>query len=126
MKTKDFNDAIIGNKEIIASYTKTGELLRMYYPNKDYKQFIDFFKVGVKLNDSNIIYLSEDINNVYNQEYVEDTNILKTQIKNTYFNLKIEQIDLIPINKNLILKRYIMQNINSAITKLRRKKCQAV
>ena len=113
MKTKDFNDAIIGNKEIIASYTKTGELLRMYYPNKDYKQFIDFFKVGVKLNDSNIIYLSEDINNVYNQEYVEDTNILKTQIKNTYFNLKIEQIDLIPINKNLILKRYIIKNENN-------------
>jgi len=113
MNTKNFNDAIIGNKEIIASFAKTGELLRMYYPNKDYKQFLDFFKVGVKLNDSNIIYLSDDINNVYNQEYVEDTNILKTQIKNTYFNLKVEQIDLIPINKNMILKRYTFKNENN-------------
>jgi len=113
MNTKNFNDAIIGNKEIVASYTKTGELLRMYYPNKDYKQFIDFFKTGVKLNDSNIIYLSNDINNIYNQEYVEDTNILKTDIKNTYFNLKIEQIDFVPINKNVILKRYIIKNENS-------------
>jgi len=113
MKTKNFNDAIIGNKEIIASYTKEGELLRMYYPNKDYKQFIDFFKVGVKLNDSNIIYLSDDINNAYNQEYIEDTNILKTEIKNTYFSLNVEQIDFIPINKNILLKRYIIKNENN-------------
>lgn len=113
MKTKNFNDAIIGNKEIIASYTKEGELLRMYFPDKDYKQFIDLFKVGVKLNDSNIIYLSDDINNIYNQEYIEDTNILKTEIKNTYFNLKINQIDFIPINKNIILKRYIIENENN-------------
>ena len=28
MKTKNFNDAIIGNKEIIASFTKDGELKR--------------------------------------------------------------------------------------------------
>ncbi|MBR6504754.1 MAG: hypothetical protein IKT41_03480 [Clostridia bacterium] len=113
MKTKNFNDAIIGNKEIISSYTKNGELLRLYYPNKDYRQFIDFFKVGVKLNDSNIIYLSDDINNIYNQKYIEDTNILLTEIKNTYFNLKVEQIDLIPINKNILLKRYIIKNENS-------------
>jgi len=113
MKTKNFNDAIIGNKEIIASFTKTGELLRMYYPNKDYKQFIEFFKVGVKLNDSNIIYLSDDINNVYSQEYIEDTNILKTEIKNTYFNLKVEQMNFVPINKNVVLKRYIIKNENN-------------
>ena len=52
MKTKYFNDAIIGNKEMLASYSKNGELLRIYYPNRDNKQFIDFFETGVKINDS--------------------------------------------------------------------------
>ena len=31
MKTKYFNDAIIGNKDMLVSLSKTGELLRLYY-----------------------------------------------------------------------------------------------
>ena len=50
---------------------------------------------GVKINDSAIIYLHDDINNHYSQKYVEDTNILTTNIENTYFNLQIEQIDFV-------------------------------
>lgn len=44
MKTKYFNDAIIGNNNMLASYSSTGELLRLYYPSRDNKQFIDFLK----------------------------------------------------------------------------------
>ena len=73
---KYLNDAIIGNKNIKASYSKKGELLRITYPNVDYRQFIEFFHTGVKINQSDIIYLHEDINNVYSQNYIEDTNIL--------------------------------------------------
>ena len=64
---KYYNDAIIGNTNIVASFTKYGELLRMYYPNRDYKQVINFFHMGLKINDSNIIYLHKDINNLYEQ-----------------------------------------------------------
>jgi len=76
---KLYNDAIIGNQKMLATYSKRGELLRIVYPNIDFKQWVDFFHVGVKINDSNIIYLHEDINNVYTQNYIEDTNILKTR-----------------------------------------------
>ena len=60
---------IVGNKNIRATFSKRGELLRVYYPNVDFKQFIDFFHVGVKINDSAIIYLHADINNRYDQYY---------------------------------------------------------
>lgn len=113
MRNKYFNEAIIGNNEIIASYTKKGELLRFYYPSKDNKQFIDFFYTGIKINDSSIIYTHEDVNNLYEQHYVEETNILKTKITNTYFNLEIMQLDCIPINHNIIIKRYKFKNNNS-------------
>ena len=43
MKNKYFNDAIIGGKNITASYSKNGELLRMMYDAPDFRQFIDFF-----------------------------------------------------------------------------------
>ena len=113
MTNKYYNDAIIGNKKIIASYTEKGELQRLCYPEVDGRQFIDYFQTGVKINDSNLIYLHQDINNKYSQEYVKNTNILKTNIENTYFNLKIEQTDFALVDKNIIVKKYIFKNNNS-------------
>ena len=52
---KYFNDAIIGNKEFKVSFTKKGELIRAFYPSIDYRQFIDFLHVGLKINDSEIL-----------------------------------------------------------------------
>ena len=107
---KYFNDAVIGNKNMVASYTKQGELLRVLYPNVDYKQFVDFFHIGLKVNDSGIIYLHNDINNSYNQYYVEDTNVLKTEIFNSYFGLHITQTDFVMIKENVLVKRYEFEN----------------
>ena len=109
---KYFNDAIIGNKNITVSYNKNGELLRLLYPNTDYRQFIDFFKEGMQINDSNIIYLHNDINNVYSQYYEKDTNILNTEIYNTYFKLKIIQTDYTCIKENVVVKKYKFINEN--------------
>lgn len=110
MNTKYFNDAIIGNKQMTVSYSKTGEMLRLLYPNVDYRQFIEFFHVGIRLNDSGMIYLHNDINNTYNQYYVEDTNVLKTEIYNTYFNIKIVQTDFVLIKEPILVKKYEIIN----------------
>ncbi len=110
---KYFNDAIIGNNEMLVSYSKTGELLRMYSPMREYKQFIEFFRTGVKVNDSNIIYTHDDVNNIYEQNYIEDTNILNTEITNTYFKLKINQTDFVATKSNMLIKRYTFTNENA-------------
>lgn len=113
MKNKYYNDALVGNKNVIASFTKKGELLRLYYPQTDYKQFIDYLDIGMKINDSGIIYLHSDTNNIYNQQYVEDTNVLKTEIYNAYFKIKVTQTDFVPQKENVLIKRYIFKNQNS-------------
>ena len=110
MKNKYFNDAIIGNKNIRATFSKKGELLRLYYPSIDYRQFIDELMIGLKINDSRLINLYNDINNIYSQNYIEDTNIINTEIKNTYFNLKITQTDFVPIKENILVRKYILKN----------------
>ena len=69
-----FKIQIIGNKEMIASFTKKGELIRLFYPNTDYREFVDFFHVGLKINDSSNIFLHKDINNTYKQYFTENTN----------------------------------------------------
>lgn len=114
MNTKYYNDAIIGNKNMTVSYSKTGEMLRLLYPNADYKQFIKYFHVGMKINDSGMIYLHNDINNIYSQDYVEDTNILRTEIVNQYFNVNVTQTDFVLMKENVLVKRYEIQN-NSTI-----------
>ncbi len=113
MKKKYYNEAIIGNEKIVASFSYQGEMLRLFYPTRDYRQFIDTMQTGVKINDSALIYLHEDINNEYEQYYTENTNILNTKIKNTYFNLSILQTDFVSISKNVIIKKYKLTNENS-------------
>ena len=119
MSNKFFNDAIIGNKNIKATFSSKGELIRAYYPNVDFKQFVDFFHVGMKINDSSIIYLHNDINNRYCQYYTENTNILNTEIENTYFKLNVRQTDFVSIKENVIVKRYTFVNSNKIDLNLR-------
>ena len=109
---KFFNRAIVGNKKIVASYTEHGDLQRFCYPAIDGRQFVDFFHVGLKINDSNILYLHDDINNTYNQKYIKDTNVLVTEVRNSYFKLKIEQVDCALINKNVLVRKYTFKNDN--------------
>ena len=106
MKQKYYNDAMIGNGKMTVSFSKTGELLRLFHTSPDYKQFFESFVTGVKINDSALIYLHDDINNEYEQYYEEDTNVLITNIVNTYFNLKIEQIDFAMIKENILVRKY--------------------
>lgn len=111
---KYFNDAIIGNNKIRVGLTKKGELIRLFYPNIDFKQFVNEFSVGVKVNDSNLIHLENDINNIYEQYYSEGTNVLNTEITNTYFKLGIIQTDCAPIEiDNLVIRKYRLINENT-------------
>ena len=110
MENKYLNEALIGNKKIIATFTSKGEMQRIYFPSKDNRQYINYFHTGVKINESDLIYLHDDINNTYKQYYDTDTNILNTEITNTYFNLKIVQTDFILIKENVLLKRYTFLN----------------
>ena len=110
MSEKYLNEAIIGNKNMLATFTGKGELQRLYFPSKDNKQYINFFYTGVKINQSDLIYLHDDINNVYKQYYDTDTNVLNTEVTNTYFNLKVVATDYILLKENVMVKRYTFLN----------------
>ena len=110
---KYLNEAIIGNQNVLATFTGKGELQRLYFPGRSIRQYIDFSHVGVKINDSALIYLHDDINNVYKQYYDVDTNILNTEVTNTYFELKILQTDFVPIKENVLVRRYTLINENT-------------
>ena len=111
--SKYYNDAIVGNRRLTASLSKKGELLRFNFPIINYRQMIDEFIVGIRVNNSNNVYLHDDLNNVYMQSYIEKTNILQTEIFNNYFNLRVLQVDFVPMNENLLVKSYKIKNENT-------------
>ena len=47
MENKYFNEAIIGNKKMLATYTSKGELQRLYFPSRENRQYISFFHTGI-------------------------------------------------------------------------------
>ena len=110
---KYLNEAIIGNKDILATFSGKGELLRLSFPNRENRQYLNYFHTGVKVNDSDLIYLHDDINNTYVQYYDTDTNILNTEITNTYFNLKVLQTDFITIKEDIFVKKYTFMNVGN-------------
>ena len=83
MMEKYLNEAIIGNQRMLATFSYKGEMLRLSYPNKDNRQYLKYYKTGVKINDSDLIYLHEDINNTYLQYYVQ-TQVQQKQIPEIY------------------------------------------
>ena len=113
MRKKYLNQAFVGNENMVISFSEKGELLRLFYPNRDCRQFVETLQAGVKVNDSALIYLHDDINNQYSQYYSENTNVLNTQIENTYFNLEILQTDFVTVDQNVYIRKYAMTNHNS-------------
>ena len=107
---KYLNEGIIGNKNMLVTFSGKGEMLRLSYPNRDNRQYLKYFRTGMKINDSNLINLHEDINNNYLQYYDTDTNILNTEITNTYFNLKVLQTDFVTIKEDILVKKYTFIN----------------
>ena len=98
---------------MLVTFSGTGEMLRLSYPNRDNRQYLKYFHTGVKINDSDLIRMDQDINNSYMQYYDTDTNILNTEITNTYFNLKILQTDFASIKEDILVKKYTFINENN-------------
>ncbi len=101
--SKYFNNAIIGNSNILVSLNKNGDILRFFAPNIDYKQHIDEHNVALIL-DSKVFLLNDE--NTFNHEqfYEENTNILNTRIYNN--DISILQKDYVDINNNIMVRNY--------------------
>ena len=116
---KYFNDAIIGNDDIVLSLNKKGKLLRLFYPSPDYRQFFKDVDILFYINEEEIYDINDDFTSVYNQYYVENTNILKTEITNNKYNFKVIQTDFCMINEAVTVRRYEFENLSDQDLSLR-------
>ena len=95
--SKYFNNALVGNSKILGCLSDKAEILRLYYPNIDYFQLINFFSLGIY--DSNKVYWFKDAEAV-NQYY--DGNIVYTELKVNDVSVTIR--DYILLDKNIFVR----------------------
>lgn len=117
--SKYFNHAIIGNGKILCTLSDKGEILRLYYPNIDYFQLIDFYHLGI-FCDQKICWFKDGTTT---KQYY-DGNILYTELNVNEVNITIR--DYIMPQKNVLVraiklmkpcKLFVHSQLNSDVNK---------
>ncbi len=116
---KYFNDVILGNDEIVMTLNKKGKLLRLFYPTPDFRQFFSDVSVLFQINDQELFDINDDYTSEYNQYFIENTNIVKTEIINHKYNIKVIQTDFCMIDEPVSVRRYNFENLSDSSIKIR-------
>jgi len=113
MKTY-FNDAIIGNSRMLVCLNKKGEVERLFWPHIDYPQHIERFVAGIfdTRYKNSTSWFGED-NWQREQYYIEDTNILKTCLRDSSRGIYVEQLDYVLPDGDVYIRQYEFENIGS-------------
>ena len=113
------NNAIIGNSRMLICLSDKGELQRLFWPNIDYPQHIEKMPVGIFHEGikNSTMWLSDDIFE-HSQQYLEDTNILKTTSTNNEKGLEICQIDFVIPDEDTLIRQFEIINKGQCETEL--------
>ena len=110
-----FNDAIIGNGKVTVGLDRKGRILRAYFPTPDFKSQISdmyiAFKIYDEMEEEEYIHVcGEEYGTEYEQKYLQDTNILKTNMYILEKDISIVQTDFVPLNENMYIRNYEIKN----------------
>ncbi len=116
MRKTYFNDAIIGNSKMLGCLTKSGELVRLFWPNIDFSQHIEVFHAGflTSLSDNKTSWLHDNAWE-HSQRYIKDTNILETVCENDKVGLRVMQTDFILSSEDILVRNYSIKNISQEV-----------
>ncbi|HZK26216.1 MAG TPA: glycoside hydrolase family 15 protein [Thermoclostridium sp.] len=108
------NNAVIGNGSMLGCISETGELIRLYWPEIDHPQHIEKMLTG--FFDANIpnstMWFSEGDHET-TQDYIEDTNILRTTVNISKLSLQVAQTDFCIPDKHVLVRHYSVKNIGA-------------
>ena len=106
-----FNNAVIGNSRMLGCVGDRGELVRLFWPNIDYKQHIEKLAVGIYLHGAIGGTAWLDAHDWrHSQRYVPDTNILETVCINEGLKLHVVQADFVLPEKDVLVRLYKIRN----------------
>ncbi|MFD3158154.1 glycoside hydrolase family 15 protein [Haloimpatiens sp. FM7330] len=106
-------DGIIGNSKMLLSMYNDGRISRMWWPSIDFIQHVDEILDGVYVKDSDEFLWRKGEQWKYTQEYIENTNILKSTAFNSKYQIEMESIDFCTAQDDVLVKKYTIRNKNS-------------
>ncbi|MCG9969193.1 glycoside hydrolase family 15 protein [Pelotomaculum terephthalicicum JT] len=114
LKTQpEMPEAIVGNSKMLASLRENGEIFRLFWPQIDYGQHLGHFWPGIKL------FLPEGQSftkwfhlNIWqsSQRYLENTNILETEMCSRTHYFKVVQQDFVLPDRDILVRHYTLTN----------------
>jgi len=106
-------EAIIGNSRMLASLRNNGEIFRLFWPNIEFGQHLGLFWPGVKLAMAEGQSYTKWFHlNVWesSQRYLENTNILETNLSSRTHHLKVTQKDFVFPHRDILARYYELKN----------------
>lgn len=123
LKTRpEMPEAIIGNGKMLASVRENGEIFKLFWPQIEYGQHLGCFWPGIKLSlpEGQNFTKWFHLNNIWqsSQRYLEDTNILETEMHSRTHHLKVVQQDFILPDQDILVRHYNLTNYGEKQEKL--------
>lgn len=99
---------------MLVCLNKKGEVERLFWPHIDYPQHIERFVAGIfdTRYKNSTSWFGED-NWQREQYYIEDTNILKTCLRDSSRGIYVEQLDYVLPDGDVYIRQYEFENIGS-------------
>ncbi|GAB6273220.1 MAG: glucan 1,4-alpha-glucosidase [Peptococcaceae bacterium] len=104
---------IIGNSKMLAAIKGNGELCRIFWPHIDKGQHLGRFFVGIQVNgypDSPVSWFHTPAWQAQ-QEYLPETNILKTNLVQPEMGLTVKLYDFILPEADVLIRQYQIKNL---------------
>lgn len=121
---KYFNNALVGNSNILGTFSDKGELLRLYYPQIDYFQLIDRYSLALFENsevswfkDGKITRQYYEGNILYTELFVNDVDITLRDYVLPNKNILVRAIKLMKPS-NLLIYSGLNSNVNKQVSSM--------
>ncbi|OPY56872.1 MAG: Glucoamylase precursor [Pelotomaculum sp. PtaU1.Bin035] len=106
-------EAIIGNSRMLASVRDNGEIYRLFWPHIEYGQHLGHYWPGIRvaLPDGHCFTKWFHLN-IWksSQHYLENTNILETEMSSRTHNLEAIQRDFVIPDRDILVRYYTLTN----------------
>lgn len=119
MQKSYYNNAVTGNSSMLAAFSDRAELLRLFWPNIDYIQQFDKLLCGIYIkNTSGSTVWLNDHRCEHRQEYLQDTNIIKSTITNYFDGYRAVIYDFVCSEADVLVRRCEIENISGEAKEL--------
>lgn len=114
MQKSYYNSAITGNSSMLATFSERAELLRLFWPNIDFIQQFDKLLCGIYIkNVSGSTVWLNDQRCDHCQEYLPDTNIIKSTVTNLFDGYRVAIYDFVCFDKDVLVRRCEIENLTN-------------